>query len=165
MASYSNRSAAALRYDRSMLQGDETIFLIPPSQSRRRNSAAALLYDCSMLQGDETIFLVRPDQSRRFAANGHDRPAVREPDRNLGLPQNGNDAPERRRMIAEHIRSKAVRDHAVDGDGVCVVCQDNLVVENRKIARLDCGHHYHQRCITNWLNVKNTCPLCQTTVI
>ncbi|KAL1541619.1 hypothetical protein AAHA92_25819 [Salvia divinorum] len=164
MASYSNRSAAAPRYDRSMLHGDETVFLIPPAQSRRP-SPAPHWYDCSMLQGDETIFLVRRHQSRRFAANGHDRPAVREPDRNLGLPQNGDDAPERRRMIAAHIRSKAVRDHAVDGGGVCVVCQDDLVAENRKIARLDCGHHYHQRCITSWLNVKNTCPLCLTTVI
>ncbi|XP_047947487.1 E3 ubiquitin-protein ligase RNF130-like [Salvia hispanica] len=160
MASYRNR---ATWYDRSMLQSDETIFVIPPNQSRHRSSN---WYDCSMLQGDDTIFLVPRIQSRRFvaAADGHDR-------NQLGV------ARRRRMMIAEHMRSKlVVRDHSHrddddddddDGLGVCVICQDNLnlVAQNHKIVRLDCAHYYHPRCITNWLNVKNTCPLCQAPVV
>ncbi|KAG6404028.1 hypothetical protein SASPL_136264 [Salvia splendens] len=133
MGAYRNR---VIWYDRSMLQSDETIFVIPPNQSRHPSTAAPNWYDCSMVQGDETIFLVPRDQSRRFvaAANGHDR--------NQGFPQNGNTSERRRRMIAEHIRTQI-----------------------RKIVRLDCGHYYHQRCITHWLNVKNTCPLCQAPVV
>ncbi|KAG6404033.1 hypothetical protein SASPL_136269 [Salvia splendens] len=160
MGAYRNR---AIWYDRSMLQSDETIFVIPPNQSRHPSTAAPNWYDCSMVQGDETIFLVPRDQSRRFvaAANGHDR--------NQGFPQNGNASERRRRrMIAEHIRSKlVVRDHRDDDDGVCVICQENLnlVAQICKIVRLDCGHYYHQRCITHWLNVKNTCPLCQAPVV
>jgi len=32
-----------------------------------------------------------------------------------------------------------------------------------KIGILDCGHFYHPNCIKDWLLVKNTCPICQTT--
>ncbi|KAL1553811.1 RING-type E3 ubiquitin transferase [Salvia divinorum] len=74
---------------------------------------------------------------------------------------------DREETIAKHIRSRLVRDETVvDEDGVCVVCLDNLVqLGNGEVARLDCGHQYHQRCIRNWLNVNNTCPLCKTTVV
>ncbi|KAL0355937.1 UNVERIFIED_CONTAM: putative E3 ubiquitin-protein ligase RHG1A [Sesamum radiatum] len=55
--------------------------------------------------------------------------------------------------------------HEVNNDGeakMCVVCQDDLCQENSRIGVLDCGHEYHASCIRQWLQQKNTCPLCKT---
>ncbi|KAL1553216.1 RING-type E3 ubiquitin transferase [Salvia divinorum] len=139
----------------------------------RHRSNAALLYECLMLAGDETIFLVPRYQGRRLVSNGHrllcrddrnQRVPPRHLDRNQRVPPHQLD---REETIAEHIRARLVRDRTVvDEDGDFVVCLDNLVeFGNGEIARLDCGHQYHQCCIRNWLNVNNTCPLCKTTVV
>lgn len=37
--------------------------------------------------------------------------------------------------------------------------------ENERIGTLDCGHEYHAGCITEWLLVKNLCPVCKTTAV
>ncbi|GLU20035.1 hypothetical protein SLE2022_362530 [Rubroshorea leprosula] len=44
----------------------------------------------------------------------------------------------------------------------CCVCQEDFV-EGEELGRLDCGHEYHFSCIKQWLNTKNTCPICKTT--
>ncbi len=33
--------------------------------------------------------------------------------------------------------------------------------EGQKTILLPCGHMFHDECITKWLNVHNTCPLCR----
>ena len=27
--------------------------------------------------------------------------------------------------------------------------------------KLDCGHYFHEKCITHWLKMRNTCPVCR----
>ena len=46
---------------------------------------------------------------------------------------------------------------------ICSVCHD--IYEDGKGAVLpNCQHIFHENCIKKWLDQKNTCPLCQTTV-
>lgn len=51
-----------------------------------------------------------------------------------------------------------------EGDEVCVVCLDDMVVDDR-VRRLPCSHIYHSSCIRVWLRRKNACPCCCKTVL
>nr|XP_027187349.1 probable E3 ubiquitin-protein ligase ZFP1 [Cicer arietinum] len=46
-------------------------------------------------------------------------------------------------------------------DDACIICQDEFKKEE-KIGILQCEHEYHVECITKWLLVKNTCPICKS---
>ena len=41
----------------------------------------------------------------------------------------------------------------------CAVCLE-LVQPWERGAKLRCGHAFHRKCITTWLQTKNSCPLC-----
>ncbi|CAA6665797.1 unnamed protein product [Spirodela intermedia] len=59
--------------------------------------------------------------------------------------------------------SKAPSDHMPE-NGTCIICQVEYA-EKERIGTLDCGHEYHAGCITEWLLVKNLCPVCKTTAV
>lgn len=45
-------------------------------------------------------------------------------------------------------------------DDACAVCmEDFLPDEGGK--QIPCGHVYHQSCISSWLSVGDSCPLCR----
>lgn len=52
----------------------------------------------------------------------------------------------------------------VQGDatnkGTCVICREN---RGTKIY-LQCRHTFHKKCIQEWIQYKNECPICQTQV-
>lgn len=37
--------------------------------------------------------------------------------------------------------------------------------DQENVGTLDCGHEYHAECVTNWLIVKNNCPICKSTAL
>ena len=41
----------------------------------------------------------------------------------------------------------------------CIICLDNMI-KNDHINMLDCGHMYHNKCISEWFAVKKECPIC-----
>ncbi|CAI9777703.1 unnamed protein product [Fraxinus pennsylvanica] len=45
-------------------------------------------------------------------------------------------------------------------DAVCSICQENLVA-NDKMQELPCKHMFHPPCLKPWLDVHNSCPICQ----
>ncbi|KAM0671957.1 hypothetical protein CWI42_041050 [Ordospora colligata] len=45
----------------------------------------------------------------------------------------------------------------------CTICFDNYV-PGTKLKLLPCGHHFHQECIDEWLDLKDTCPLCKKNI-
>ncbi|KAL6561333.1 hypothetical protein OROMI_016934 [Orobanche minor] len=61
--------------------------------------------------------------------------------------------------ITQHLKTRNY--HPVGNAQICVVCQDCLLQEDEKIATLDCGHGFHVGCITSWMMLKNSCPLCR----
>ncbi|KAK9675862.1 hypothetical protein RND81_11G036600 [Saponaria officinalis] len=48
----------------------------------------------------------------------------------------------------------------------CWVCTEEFEEsQNGAITQITCGHVYHVHCITAWLCVRRTCPLCRLKVI
>ncbi|XP_009595366.1 E3 ubiquitin-protein ligase RING1-like [Nicotiana tomentosiformis] len=45
--------------------------------------------------------------------------------------------------------------------GLCIVCMEGFQkgVDNGK--QVPCGHIFHANCITKWLTICNSCPLCR----
>ncbi len=42
----------------------------------------------------------------------------------------------------------------------CSICQEDFTISD-SVLKLPCRHVYHTDCVTNWLAVNNTCPLCR----
>ena len=42
---------------------------------------------------------------------------------------------------------------------ICAICTNELV--SNGISTLLCGHSFHKICISNWFEVKRTCPYCR----
>lgn len=47
-----------------------------------------------------------------------------------------------------------------DGNSRCVICYENYV-PGSLIKFLPCDHHFHCECVDEWLNIRDTCPLCK----
>jgi len=47
-----------------------------------------------------------------------------------------------------------------DGNSRCVICYENYIPGNL-IKFLPCDHHFHSECVDEWLNIRDTCPLCK----
>lgn len=45
----------------------------------------------------------------------------------------------------------------------CAICFENYI-PGIKLKFLPCGHHFHQECIDEWLDLKDTCPLCKRNI-
>jgi hypothetical protein len=55
-------------------------------------------------------------------------------------------------------------------DEVCIICLNDILTleENglhKPVVRLSCNRktssHYHKNCLSEWLSLKSTCPLCR----
>jgi hypothetical protein len=46
-----------------------------------------------------------------------------------------------------------------DEDAVCVICL-NHYEDCDKLRTLPCTHHFHFRCVDEWLRLNKRCPLC-----
>lgn len=44
----------------------------------------------------------------------------------------------------------------------CTICMEELVVN---IKQLPCHHKFHGSCIRKWLYLKQTCPICRSTIV
>jgi hypothetical protein len=54
---------------------------------------------------------------------------------------------------------------AIDRDATCSICLDPCH-DLETCGRLDCGHSFHKRCITEWFGMKkNSCPNCRRCVV
>jgi hypothetical protein len=47
-----------------------------------------------------------------------------------------------------------------DSSDECAICMGTYVTGTYR-SHLPCGHMFHQKCMTRWLGVKLTCPLCR----
>lgn len=59
--------------------------------------------------------------------------------------------------VAAHLETSLRFAHNVQE---CSICQEYFEVGN-SVLKLPCRHLYHTDCVTNWLAMNNTCPLCR----
>ena len=48
-------------------------------------------------------------------------------------------------------------------DKICSICIDNYHKDNI-IYELDCSHIFHKKCLSKWIELNNTCPLCRASI-
>ncbi|KXJ18413.1 RING finger protein 24 [Exaiptasia diaphana] len=48
-------------------------------------------------------------------------------------------------------------------DDMCTICLEDFK-GREEINMCKCGHAYHHKCIMKWLEIKDTCPICQRNV-
>jgi len=41
----------------------------------------------------------------------------------------------------------------------CVICMNDMELED--IERLRCNHFFHKKCLSSWMEIKPTCPICR----
>lgn len=52
------------------------------------------------------------------------------------------------------------KDDMENNNALCAICKDEFTV-GRQAKQLPCSHRYHGDCITPWLAIRNTCPVCR----
>ena len=40
---------------------------------------------------------------------------------------------------------------------MCSICLNHII----KAQYVNCGHYFHKKCITKWMKINNTCPVCR----
>ncbi|KAM3216041.1 hypothetical protein P3L10_025481 [Capsicum annuum] len=53
-------------------------------------------------------------------------------------------------------------------NGLCIVCMEAFQrghVDDHHGKKVPCGHVFHANCLTKWLSICNSCPLCRFKVI
>ena len=48
----------------------------------------------------------------------------------------------------------------IQNDSMCLVCLSDIE-QNTQNYMISCGHYYHKKCISDWLDKKKNCPLCR----
>lgn len=52
----------------------------------------------------------------------------------------------------------------MEDDDICPTCLDPYTLDNPKIWTR-CGHHFHMPCIFEWMERKDTCPMCESKMV
>ncbi|KAF4736482.1 hypothetical protein FOZ63_029422 [Perkinsus olseni] len=66
-----------------------------------------------------------------------------------GAPPASRDARNELRMVT------------LENDELCVMCQEEMKKGSKAKKLPECGHLFHDRCIMEWLERHNTCPICR----
>ncbi|GFQ02646.1 E3 ubiquitin protein ligase rie1 [Phtheirospermum japonicum] len=49
-------------------------------------------------------------------------------------------------------------------DSECCICLYKYI-DGTELCTLPCNHHFHHRCVTKWLRINATCPLCKFNIL
>lgn len=65
--------------------------------------------------------------------------------------------------LKEYKKNKNLEEIILIEDSInqCSICLENFLKKEKKII-VKCSHEFHKKCIKEWLNNNNTCPLCRT---
>jgi len=47
----------------------------------------------------------------------------------------------------------------------CSICFENTYSKINNVNSLKCGHVFHEDCIRKWKHIKNTCPICRSSLL
>jgi hypothetical protein len=58
-----------------------------------------------------------------------------------------------------NIQSYQISTNIINVVEECSICMDNSIIHNWTKTR--CNHYFHSQCITKWMEINNTCPICR----
>ncbi|KAL9440727.1 hypothetical protein AB3S75_019402 [Citrus x aurantiifolia] len=50
-------------------------------------------------------------------------------------------------------------------EGVCMVCMEDFDPQEFPGKQVPCGHVFHAKCISTWISLSNSCPVCRSRCI
>lgn len=62
---------------------------------------------------------------------------------------------------AEQIEQAVEQDVEPPVDTMCAICQETVVTSTRLV---QCHHHFHHACITQWFSTSVRCPVCRNDI-
>ncbi|KAI5779239.1 hypothetical protein EDC01DRAFT_671232 [Geopyxis carbonaria] len=75
----------------------------------------------------------------------------------------GNAPPPAPKETIESLPKIKVTEEMVNDGTDCAVCKDDLEL-GTEVTKLPCKHVYHFECVSKWLEVHDTCPICRHSV-
>ncbi|KAG1327610.1 E3 ubiquitin-protein ligase RING1-like [Cocos nucifera] len=98
-----------------------------------------------------------PEQEEEMAGAAHDF----DHDEGVDLSHGGHGGMPASRSVIEGLQ----RSPYGRGDGVreeeCVICLEKFDAR-AEVSKMPCSHAFHSRCIIQWLEVSNLCPICRS---
>ncbi|XP_051122654.1 probable E3 ubiquitin-protein ligase RHG1A [Andrographis paniculata] len=138
---------------------DETVILDADDDVRYQRSR--MRFDRIRVLEDETAVLVAAPPP----IGSYGQVSFREFEDTVFFEEDGGDFGLRKETILRRLKTR----NCVGGDDEnnCAVCQDNLRGKDccGMVGVLPCRHEFHVGCIVEWLQRKNTCPLCNATAV
>ncbi|KAE8672318.1 RNF181 protein [Hibiscus syriacus] len=65
------------------------------------------------------------------------------------------------KSVVENLPSSvATQEDLMNNNALCAICKDEINL-GETMKQLPCAHRYHGDCITPWLGIRNTCPVCR----
>lgn len=65
-------------------------------------------------------------------------------------------------LFISHVLSRLIGGNSVeDMDNVCPVCYDSML---DIVFMTRCRHNFHCQCISKWIGIDPTCPMCKRTI-
>ncbi|KAJ4875138.1 zinc finger (C3HC4-type RING finger) family protein [Raphanus sativus] len=76
-----------------------------------------------------------------------------------GIGRSGN--PPASKSAIESLPRVEISDRHVSAEANCAVCTEVFEAEETEAREMPCKHVFHGDCITPWLSIRNSCPVCR----
>ncbi|KAI9103612.1 hypothetical protein K1719_023235 [Acacia pycnantha] len=125
---------------------------LQPSPASQLINGLALILDPSMREQNTrldsqtwiTLRFVRPNRPQRQIPGATDE----------------NRTPPAADSAIEGLPTVKLTETQLASDPICPICKDEFEID-MEVKELPCKHFYHSNCITPWLRIHNTCPICR----
>ncbi|CAN8301282.1 unnamed protein product [Cochlearia groenlandica] len=77
----------------------------------------------------------------------------------IGIGRSGN--PPASKSAIESLPRVEISDCLISAEANCAVCTEVFDAEEREAREMPCKHIFHGDCITPWLSIRNSCPICR----
>eukprot|EP00005_Dracoamoeba_jomungandri_P003668 CAMPEP_0174253686 /NCGR_PEP_ID=MMETSP0439-20130205/3054_1 /TAXON_ID=0 /ORGANISM="Stereomyxa ramosa, Strain Chinc5" /LENGTH=176 /DNA_ID=CAMNT_0015334849 /DNA_START=307 /DNA_END=837 /DNA_ORIENTATION=+ len=72
----------------------------------------------------------------------------------------GQGAPPASDNAIKALEKKIITSKEVEKTEDCPICKDDFVLDE-EVIEMGCSHRFHPDCLTRWLKMRNTCPVCR----
>ncbi|CAK75456.1 unnamed protein product (macronuclear) [Paramecium tetraurelia] len=73
---------------------------------------------------------------------------------------------EDQQLGASETQISTLREHVADindQQSTCYICQEDFKEEEVEL-EMSCSHNFHKDCLTQWLKINNSCPVCRAKI-